>query len=105
MIDIKRGEKDSVKDVQTLQDKGIITNSTSFICKSCLERCKESTKIQYNVSTENNSESGSEEIDHSCNIDMQLESATEITSSAETLFLNQSENLKLDNLIDVDARK
>ena len=36
---------------------------------------------------------------------MQLGSATEITSNAKTLFLNQSENLKLDNLIDFDARK
>ena len=91
--------------MQTLKDKGIITNSISIICKSCLERCKDSTKFQENVETENNSESGSEDIDHSCNIEMPLESVTEITSNAKTLFLNQSENLKLDNLIDFDARK
>ena len=105
MIDIKRGEKISVKDVQTLKDKGIITNSTSFIYKSCLERYKKSTKIQVNVETKNNSESGSEDIDHSCNIDMPPESVIEVTSNAKTLFLNQGENLKLNNLIDFDARK
>ena len=57
--------------MQTLKNKGIIANSTSFICKSCLERCKESTKIQENFETENNTETGSEDIDHLFNIDMQ----------------------------------
>ena len=36
---------------------------------------------------------------------MPIESVTEISSNAKTLFLNQSENLKLGNLIDFDARK
>ena len=105
LIDIKRGKTVSAKDVQRLKYKGIITKSISFICKSCLERCKESGKIQEDVEAKNSSESCSGDIDHSCNVDMQLGSATEITSNAKTLFLNQSENLKLDNLIDFDTRK
>ena len=74
--------------MQTLKDEGIITNSTSFICKSCLGRCKESAKTQEYVETENNRKSGSEDIDYSCNINIPMESATEITSDAKTLFLN-----------------
>ena len=81
LIDIKRGKKISVKDVQRLKDKDIIANSTSFICKSCLDRCKESAKIQENAETKNNKESGSEDIDHLCNMNMPVESVTEITSN------------------------